>query len=115
MSEAEGRKLGAFCGIGNPEGFRRTLGGLEWGLAGFRAFPDHHPYDASDVADLSTWVRSLGIELALTTQKDLVKLRTLNLGPAPLRALRIGLDVMDGSEVLDRALSALLPSGKDAP
>ena len=115
LSDADGRKVGAFCGIGNPEGFRRTLEGLGVEVSGFRAFPDHHPYEASDVADLTTWVRSLGIELTLTTQKDLVKLRTLNLGPAPLRALRIGLEVIDGAEVLDRALSALLPSGKDAP
>ena len=25
MSELEGRRVAAFCGIGNPEGFRRTL------------------------------------------------------------------------------------------
>ncbi len=115
LSDSQGRKVVAFCGIGNPEGFRRTLAGLGLEVAGFRAFPDHHPYSAGDVADLSAWARATGAELALTTQKDLVKLRVLDLGPAPLRALRIGLDVMDGSEVLDRALSALLPSGKDAP
>jgi tetraacyldisaccharide 4'-kinase len=115
LSELAGKKVGAFCGIGNPEGFRRTLEGLGLDVVGFRAFPDHQPYGASDVADLSGWVRSIGAELALTTQKDSVKLRAPSLGPAPLRALRIGLDVMDGAETLDRALSALLPPGKDAP
>ena len=115
LAESLGRKVGAFCGIGNPEGFRRTLEGLGCDVAGFRAFPDHHAYTASDVADLAAWARSQEVELALTTQKDLVKLRASNLGPTPLRALRIGLEVMDGPEVLERALSALLPSGKDAP
>jgi tetraacyldisaccharide 4'-kinase len=115
LSEAGGRKVAAFCGIGNPEGFRRTLGGLDLDVVGFRAFHDHHPYKAEDVADLAGWLRGLGAELALTTQKDSVKLRASGLGPVPLRALRIGLDVMDGSETLERALSDLLPSGKDAP
>jgi tetraacyldisaccharide 4'-kinase len=115
LSELAGRKIGAFCGIGNPEGFRRTLEGLGLEVVRFRAFPDHHPYGASDVADLAAWLRSIGAELALTTQKDSVKLRAPSLGPAPLRALRIGLEVMDDAAALDRALSALLPPGKDAP
>jgi tetraacyldisaccharide 4'-kinase len=114
LSEAQCRPVGAFCGIGNPEGFRRTLEGLGLNVKGFRAFPDHHPYSARDVADLADWVRGLGVELVLTTQKDSVKLRASSLGPVPLRALRIGLEVMDGSETLERSLSALLPSGKDA-
>jgi tetraacyldisaccharide 4'-kinase len=110
-----GQKVGAFCGIGNPEGFRRTLHGLGIDPVGFRAFPDHHAYTASDVAELAGWLRDLGADLALTTQKDLVKLRTLSLSPVPLRALRIGLDVIEGLEVLEQALAKLLPEGKDAP
>ena len=47
---------------------------------GFRPFPDHHPYDRNDVAELARWVREQGADLALTTQKDLVKLRTPDLG-----------------------------------
>ena len=81
----------------------------------FRPFPDHHPYGAADVAGLADRFRAAGVELALTTQKDLVKLRALGLGPVPLRALRIGLELIHGAEVLDRALSTLLPSGKGCP
>ena len=54
------------------------------------------------MADLAAWARGLGADLALTTQKDLVKLRAASLGPVPLRALRIGLEVIDGADVLDR-------------
>ena len=115
LAESRRGKVAAFCGIGNPEGFRRTLGGLGIELAGFRAFPDHHPYQISDVAQMAQWCRTLGVELALTTQKDLVKLRISSLGEVPLRALRIGLDVMEGSETLEQALSEALTSGKEAP
>jgi len=115
LGRAVGAKVGAFCGIGNPEGFRRTLERLGCDVVGFRAFPDHHPYDAADVADLADWVRAIGSDLALTTQKDLVKLRAPDLGPCPLLALRIGLEVMDGGDLLDASLRALLPPGKDSP
>lgn len=102
------RPVAAFCGIGNPEGFRRTLEGLGTRVVGFRAFPDHHAYSAGDVADLNGWARGLGAELALTTQKDLVKLRTSSLGPVPLRALRIGLEVLEGEETLRDALATII-------
>lgn len=102
-----GRTVAAFCGIGNPEGFRRSLVPLTGPILGFRAFRDHHDYSAADVADLASWLRDLGADLALTTQKDLVKLRAETLGPAPLRALRIGLEVLKGASDLEQALSSL--------
>ncbi|MHC5544726.1 tetraacyldisaccharide 4'-kinase, partial [Singulisphaera rosea] len=104
------RSVAAFCGIGNPEGFRRTLEPLCGRILDFRTFPDHHPYTSADVDDLTTWARSLGADLVLTTQKDSVKLRTANLGAIPLRALRIGLEVLSGASILDEALSKRLPS-----
>ncbi len=107
LSDLQGARVVAFCGIGNPEGFRRTLAKIGVKPLGFRTFPDHHPYGRTDVDDLSRWVRDLGADLALTTQKDLVKLRTPNLGPVPLRALRIGLKILDGEAILDEALGSL--------
>ena len=107
------RPVAAFCGIGNPEGFRRTLEGMGARVVGFRAFPDHHPYSAKDVADLTSWVRDLGAGLALTTQKDSVKLRAANLGPVPLRALRIGLEVVEGEDILLGALARVAPPPTD--
>lgn len=112
LERLKGRKVAAFCGIGNPDGFERTIKTLCGDVFGFRAFPDHHAYHASDVADLSRWVVGLGADLALTTQKDFVKLRAASLGGVPLRALRIGLDVIEGVSLLDDALSALLPPGR---
>ena len=48
-------------------------------------------------------------DLLLTTQKDSVKLRVSAIGPVPLRALRIGLEITAGRSVLDEALNRLLP------
>ncbi len=89
------------------------MGSLGVAVLGFRAFPDHHAYAAADVVDLTAWARSLGADLALTTQKDSVKLRAAALGPTPLRALRIGLELLSGAEVMDESLAPLLPDGGD--
>jgi tetraacyldisaccharide 4'-kinase len=102
------RSVAAFCGIGNPEGFRRTVLDLCDGLLELRVFPDHHGYSAGDVASLEQWARVLGANLVLTTQKDLVKLRASVLGPAPLRALRIGLEITSGNEIMDDVLARLV-------
>jgi tetraacyldisaccharide 4'-kinase len=109
LSEIAGNSVAAFCGIGNPEGFRRTLSGLGAGLADFRIFPDHHPYSAFDVGSLEQWVAAIGANLVLTTQKDSVKLRAASLGLAPLRALRVGLEITAGREIMDDLLARLLP------
>ncbi len=36
----------AFCGIGNPSGFRQTLANCGARIQAFREFPDHHRYSA---------------------------------------------------------------------
>lgn len=103
-----GKKIAAFCGIGNPEGFRRTIAPMG-DVIEMLSYGDHHQYTAGDVNDIGQWARKLGADLALTTQKDFVKLRTENLAGVPLYHLRIGLQILQGEELLDKALTKLLP------
>jgi tetraacyldisaccharide 4'-kinase len=114
VEELAGQKVAAFCGIGNPEGFRRTMLPLCRDLLELKVFPDHHPYTAEDVAGLTAWARSTRADLVLTTQKDFVKLRTLALGPVPLRALRIGIEIMEGLDAIERILEPLVPESKSS-
>jgi tetraacyldisaccharide 4'-kinase len=109
LEDIRGKLVVAFCGIGNPEGFRRTLLQLGGDLIDFRVFPDHHAYTAADVRSLEGWVAKSGANLVLTTQKDSVKLRAGSLGPTPLRAVRIGLEITAGCEIMDDLLASLLP------
>src|SRR6202044_4256373 len=55
LSALAGKSAAAFCGIGNPEGFRRTLLPLCRELIDLRVFPDHHSYSAEDVRSLERW------------------------------------------------------------
>jgi tetraacyldisaccharide 4'-kinase len=104
VSSLAGRSVAAFCGIGNPEAFWRTLTGLGCHLAGCRAFPDHHAYSAADLATLGTWAAELKPDIVVTTQKDFVKIPVTELGQRPLLALQIEASVHDPAGHLDRAL-----------
>jgi tetraacyldisaccharide 4'-kinase len=99
------RPVAAFCGLGNPDAFRRTLLDLGSQICAFRAYPDHHPYSRADVDDLEAWARGLPKDvLILTTQKDLVKLRLARLADRPLWAVRVRLAVGAGRVELEQRL-----------
>jgi tetraacyldisaccharide 4'-kinase len=105
LGDIAGRPVAAFCGIGNPEAFRKTLVNLGAALTDFRAFPDHHDYTRSDVEALRTWARQQATDcVVVTTQKDLVKLRLDRVGDRELWALRIHLQIDVGREELHEKL-----------
>lgn len=72
-TELKRRRLGAFCGLGNPDVFfdeLRAFAPLELTLA----LPDHQSPDARDWAWLEAQGKEKGITDWLTTEKDVVKL-----------------------------------------
>jgi tetraacyldisaccharide 4'-kinase len=113
LGEWRHRPVAAFCGIGNPDAFRRTLSLLGITPIAFRIFPDHHPYTRNDVEDLRTWARQLATDcVVVTTQKDLVKLRLDRIGDRELWALKIHLRVGAGKDVLEEKLEELASGGR---
>ena len=104
-----GQRLAAFCGLGNPSGFRHTLAELRLLLQAFREFPDHHLYDRQDVESLVEWAAKLDVAAVACTHKDLVKLELERLGDRPLWALVIGIEVLAGQHELEQQLTTLLP------
>src|SRR5205823_14637636 len=69
-----GTPVAAFCGIGNPAAFRRTLEGMGADVRAFREFPDHYAYHREDVDDLQQWAAKYSEGTSIvTTQKDWVK------------------------------------------
>jgi tetraacyldisaccharide 4'-kinase len=101
--------VAAFCGVANPEAFRRTLTDLGASVTAFRAYPDHHRYTSNDVYDLESWSRGFPPRtIVITTQKDYVKLPRPALGECPLWSLRIRLRVEAGAEVLTQRLESVL-------
>jgi tetraacyldisaccharide 4'-kinase len=108
IQTAGAKRVAAFCGIGNPAGFRHTLATLGCNVAAWREFPDHHAYHREDVDSLSAWARDAGAELLLCTRKDLVKLRVPAIGGVPLRAVGVELQFLAGEDALVAALAPII-------
>lgn len=109
VGELRGKPVGAFCGIGNPAAFRRTLTDLGADVVAFRAFADHHPYDRADVYALEQWAEALPTDAVVaTTQKDFVKLRVPELAGRPVWAVRVGLRFLDGEDVVRERLDGVV-------
>ena len=107
LSSVAGKKAIAFCGIGNPRGFERTVLSTGVKCEQIEHFADHHHYSPDDLSKLAQLVRASSAEVVLTTQKDLVKIApTLWQGPL-LLAVEIGVEFISGREVLESRLHQL--------
>lgn len=111
--DAQGRsvpmpeRLLAFCGIGNPERFRRDLesGGTQ--LVEFLPYRDHHRFTLPELASLARRAERANARL-VTTEKDLARIGP-KLRPTELFVLRIAFEPGNAA-ALERALLDCLSS-----
>jgi len=98
-------RVGAFCGLGSPGSFFRTLEELGVTLAMRRVFPDHHRYTPRDLERLAKEADRSGADVLVTTEKDAMNLGGLVLRPRmKLYWLKIGIEVDGESDLLRRIL-----------
>jgi len=105
-----GRRVHLFCGIGNPRAFLLTVQALGAEVAAARFLPDHFRFQERDLRDLAAECERSGAELALTTEKDAVKIGPAWPGSIPLYALRVEMEVVVGGEELQARLKSVLSS-----
>ena len=91
-SWAKGRKIFAFCGIGNPLSFTNILQSLQANIVGVKNFRDHHRFSEGDIGDITAEAKKSGADWIVTTEKDIMKLSELDV-PENLLALSIEFDV----------------------
>jgi tetraacyldisaccharide 4'-kinase len=103
-----GHRVAAFCGIGNPAGFRHTLAATRCDPVAWREYPDHHAYTSVDRSDLIELALGTQAGTFVCTQKDLVKLRSHELGNVPLWAVAIEMQFLRGQESLERMVDDLI-------
>ena len=104
-----GKKVFAFCAIGNPVSFRKSIESLGGELLGFRVFPDHHVYTSSELRGLNTEALRIRPDAIIITQKDKVKIKNVrNLWDFPLWTLKMGVRIVKGYEIFENKINAIL-------
>ncbi len=100
----KGASVGAFCGVGQPEGFRRTLKALGVEAVFFEVFADHHHYTAGELKALANRA-----DVLLTTEKDLLNIDPQAAADCRILAVPARMEIR-GEEELLRAIDRCLRS-----
>jgi tetraacyldisaccharide 4'-kinase len=113
VSTLASQSVAAFCGIGNPAGFRQSLIACGYQVFAARELADHAAFTDANIRDLSQWADDLDVAAAICTCKDLVKIGDRWQSSKPLWALAGRLDITQGYSELEAALHPLALRAKN--
>lgn len=99
----QNQRVVAFCGIGNPQGFRHTLQEADAEIIEFLTFGDHHHFTAADLSQLQKLSQQHAAPL-VCTGKDRVKLPD----DFPAESVEITLNFLAGEESLRTQLTHIV-------
>ena len=103
LRSLKGKKILALSGIANPDSFSSLLRKCGMEIVSEAIFPDHHSYIPKDLSTIKE--KSKGADWIVTTEKDMLKLRTLGIGPLPIRSLRIEMKIWEEEDFFRRVIS----------
>lgn len=103
-----GKKVCAFCGLGNPDGFFAALERAGAAIVERIAFDDHVAYDAAAGQTIARAARRGGAEVLVTTAKDRIKLVDPSALAMPLWTLHVEMQVVEGAEALEGSIARVL-------
>lgn len=99
------KRILAFCGLGNPESFRRSLERLGAEVVSFLPFPDHFRYTESDIREIRMRAEAARAQMLVTTEKDAVKLRDFPDFFREMFVLRILLEIKP-ADILEKLIES---------
>jgi tetraacyldisaccharide 4'-kinase len=108
------KKTGAFCGLGNPAAFWRTLERLGYRPAWRLPFADHQRYGLRQLQRIKASAEAMGLEALLTTEKDVVNFCPQGVELlAPIRVcwLKMDIEVEQPERFLESVRKALRADG----
>jgi tetraacyldisaccharide 4'-kinase len=102
LHSLQGKRVLALSGIANPTYFSSLLRRCGMTIVKELVFPDHHLYTARDLTSIRERVKE--VDRVVTTEKDMVKLKILNIDDLPIRALRIELKIWEEEEFYENVM-----------
>jgi 3-deoxy-D-manno-octulosonic-acid transferase len=94
------QNAGAFCGLGNPQAFRRTLERLGMTPVGWFEFADHHRYQLREFGRLQRHFELFGADAMVTTEKDAINLCDEVRSSLPVYYLKVSMAIEREDEFL---------------
>ncbi|MDD5478021.1 MAG: tetraacyldisaccharide 4'-kinase [Candidatus Omnitrophica bacterium] len=104
LDSFKGKSAAVFSGIGNPQGFEDCVSSLGIRIAKAFRFVDHHDYTQADIDSIIKAARQMNLAAIITTQKDAVKIRELQIWGAAIVALDIKLSITKNETEFNRRL-----------
>jgi tetraacyldisaccharide 4'-kinase len=88
-----------FSGIARPDRFEAEVRSLGIRVVGIRRFRDHHRFRSRDLEEIARAARSEGVDVLVTTEKDLVRIDDWPAGIPTPYALGLKVTFLDGSDL----------------
>ncbi len=104
------KRIYALSAIGNPESFAYTLKQLGADLIKHKVFQDHHVYTTEEINSVASEAQSLGADAIVVTQKDIVKIKKMNIKDANILSLKIEIEITKGVDLYKAAIDRVFKS-----
>jgi len=103
----QGKDVIAFCGIANPESFKRTLVDLGANITEFYSFSDHYHFQHNDLIKLIGHKKKLNDSCLITTEKDAVRIQDLKEEEIKeIYYLEIKIKILNNEHILKKTFEA---------
>lgn len=104
----KGKKIIALSSLGDPISFENTLEQVGAKIVEKLRYPDHYWYSKEDMDNILARQKALNVKFIITTQKDAVRLQRVETQDvASLRVLRIEVEIISGSDKLEKLINAI--------
>jgi len=94
-------------GIGNPSSFRSSVVSCGLDVGDEIRYPDHFAYSEKDVEEIRLKMKRLGNDLAITTEKDALKLREFLRSDDSMWALEMQVNMTQGEAQIREGLHSI--------
>ena len=98
------KRFFGFCGIGNPQSFRKTLLSADIELTGVKPFRDHYRYSQRDIQEIIRNAKGYNSDWIVTTEKDIMRLKGFAL---PENVVSLGIEFSVDERFYEEVLGGL--------
>ena len=85
----------AFCGIGNPNNFLKTLNSNKFNISEFNSFPDHYNFSKEEIINIKKNAEKKNLSI-ITTEKDYLRLNGVD--KSGIEYLKINLKIQNEND-----------------